>query len=135
MKTLDGANWSLKDQAGHVVVVNYFATWCPPCMAEMPALIGIAKETAAKGVVFAAVSLDTDEDGHPRVQVLKDFVAKEQLPFVVLLPDVDSPVFRMTIGLPQTVIVDRHGRTARTIFGETNVKELRAAIDQLVSEP
>jgi cytochrome c biogenesis protein CcmG, thiol:disulfide interchange protein DsbE len=135
MKMLGGGQWSLKDQVGQVVVVNYFATWCGPCVEEMPGVIEVANERAGKGVVFAGVSLDADRDGRPREQTLKEFVGKMHVPFAVLLPDVDSPMFRTTIGLPQTVLIDRHGRTARTILGAMDVKELRAAIDQLVSEP
>jgi hypothetical protein len=104
-------------------------------MEEMPGLVKLAGEEAGKGVVFAGISLDQDSDGAPRMKTLREFAAKAGVTYPILVPDVDSSIFQTTTAIPQTMLIDKHGRRARTILGEATMEELRAAIDQLVSEP
>ena len=71
------------------MVVNYFATWCGPCMEELPDLRKLAKEYEPKGVVFVAVAIDIDNESKPGVTrdvILKEFAKSSQFPFPILLP-------------------------------------------------
>jgi thiol-disulfide isomerase/thioredoxin len=135
MPTLDGKTWSTADHTGQVILLNYFATWCPPCMGEMPELKAIAAAYAPRGVAFAAISLDTDNQGPaPRIQTLTAFNTDNKLPFPILLPPAGSPLFTNGLPIPQTFLLDRHGRIAVHITGETSAKELSPLLDQLLKE-
>jgi len=143
MPVLSGAgdttsvDWSLHDQAGKVVVVNYFATWCGPCMEELPDLIAVAKEFGPRGVVVVAVSLDQDnerEKDTPRETVLRAFAKDKALPFPILVPPADSILWKSSMPIPQTYLYDRQGRRARTILGGFDTKNLRASLEELLKE-
>lgn len=136
MPTLDGKEWSLADHKGRVVLVNYFATWCPPCVHEMPELRKVATEFAPRGLDGAMVSLDKDADrNRPREDVLKEFLSYEPLPFPILLPPPESPVIREISTIPQAFLVDKQGRIAWHIVGAVDAKTLRPLIEKLLAEP
>jgi cytochrome c biogenesis protein CcmG/thiol:disulfide interchange protein DsbE len=133
--TLDGGNWSMADHPGQVILVNYFATWCPPCREEMPDLKRIFSEYEKKGVRFAAVSLDQDTDsGRPRADVLTKYNASEKLPFPILTPDPNSPLFRNPFPIPQTLLIDRNGKVALHVTGMINAKQITTTLDTLLAE-
>ena len=128
--------WKMSDQAGKVVVVNYFATWCGPCMEEEPELKQIYADYSNRGVVFVAVGMDTDQDrspGVPREKVLRQFASHYAIPFPILLPPPNlNPLEQVSI--PQTFVYDRQGRLARWIDGGIGWQNLRASLDQLLAE-
>jgi thiol-disulfide isomerase/thioredoxin len=131
------APWTLEGQRGKVVVLNFFATWCPPCVAETPELVKISQEYGPRGVVFAAVGLDQDDaaEGVPREQVLREFVKRHALPYPVLLPARDSMLWANTPPIPQTFIFDRQGRRAMAEVGQLDGPTLRRWLDELLKEP
>src|SRR5579872_4111987 len=77
LKDLNGKKVRLRDFQGKVVVVNFWATWCIPCMHEMPMLVEAEKEYSGRGVVFVAASLDDDK---ARAKI-PAFVSKYQISF------------------------------------------------------
>ena len=133
MPTLDGRNWSLADHAGHVVVLNYFATWCPPCRAEIPDLRAIATSYGAKGVDMAAISVDADSPGRTRT-ALKDFNDDEHLPFPILLPAAETLLLLDESVVPQTFVIDRQGRIAAHLVGQTDRRTLGRVLDAVLAE-
>jgi thiol-disulfide isomerase/thioredoxin len=137
MATLDGGRWSVAEQAGgKVALVNYFATWCPPCRHELPDLRKVSEEYTPRGVAFAAVSLDKDvEGGRTRKELLQDFNRYEKLPFPILLPAVESPLMREAMAIPQTFLIDKKGRIAMHITGTVTAESLRPLLDELLAEP
>jgi thiol-disulfide isomerase/thioredoxin len=58
---------ALNQFRGQVVVLNFWATWCPPCVEEMPSLVEMQRRMKAKGVTVVAVSIDVDENAYPPV--------------------------------------------------------------------
>lgn len=105
LNTLDGKKVSLKDFKGKVVFLNFWATWCPPCVVEMPSIEALHKRFKDKGLVIAAV--DSEED----VQKVSKFIKKKGYTFLVLLDSdgaVSSDTYR-AIGFPTTYLIDRRG--------------------------
>jgi peroxiredoxin len=103
---LQGTRWTLKDLRGKVVVVNFWATWCPPCRKEIADLERLYDEFKGQGLVILGVS---DDD----VNKLKDFAAKQKVNYPVL-PDPGRKVhtaFHIE-GIPATLIFDRDGKLA-----------------------
>jgi peroxiredoxin len=101
---LQGKRWSLKRLRGKVVIVNFWATWCPPCRAELPELADLHKRFAAQGLVILAIS---DEDP----STVRRFAGEYSMNYPVLI-DTGGAIkgqFRVS-GLPQTFVYNRQGR-------------------------
>lgn len=133
-KDLDGKEWKLAEQRGNVVVLNYFATWCAPCRREMPDLAVLVKEYQPRGVAFAAISVDTEEEmGKPLAPALKEFADDNRIAVPVLLAHpAASPVHLR--GVPTTVLIDRHGRIAQVFEGQFPIGGMRTTLDKLLAE-
>ena len=103
---LGGKNWTLKQLKGKVVVVNFWATWCPPCRKEMPDLDAIYKQFRDKGLVILAIS-DEDRDK------VAPYIAEHPVSYSILL-DPGRRVNDLFVvrGIPKTFIYDRGGRLA-----------------------
>jgi peroxiredoxin len=108
-----GGSVDLASFKGHVVVINFWATWCPPCVAEMPALDRLHRALSRDGLVVLGVSVDEDE------AVLTSFVDKVGLTLKVLR-DPGGTVARgayRTTGYPETFVVDAKGVIVETYVG------------------
>jgi len=113
LQDLDGRTHRLADYRGRVVLVNFWATWCEPCRAEMPSIERLRADLADRPFSVLAVNL-----AEPRSRIEK-FLAAMPLGFPVLL-DRDTAVakaWRARI-LPATYLVDRDGRVRQVQFGE-----------------
>jgi peroxiredoxin len=101
---LGGKSWTLKELRGRVVLVNFWATWCPPCRKEMPDLETLYKRFNDQGLVILAIS---DEDAAK----VKPFIAKQKVTYPILL-DPGRKVHELfeVVGIPKTFIYDRDGK-------------------------
>ena len=101
---LDGTAFSLHDMRGKVVIINFWATWCPPCREEMPALDGLYKAYHNLGLEIIGISIDGKVDE----QNVKAVAHSYSYP-VALLEAVKADEFGRIWRLPMTYIIDRHG--------------------------
>lgn len=110
-----GSRVHLDDLKGKIVVVNFWASWCPPCVEEMPSLNSFARAYAPKGVEVVAISVDDDPKAY------KDFIQANNLSLVTAR-DVDKKINAQygTFKFPETYIADRQGRLVRKIVGGAN---------------
>jgi peroxiredoxin len=112
LKTPEGATLRLSEQRGKVVLVNFWATWCPPCKEEMPAMQRLHERYGKDGFVLIAVSLDAD----PRV--VRPFIAEHRFTFTVALDSrMDVANAYGVRALPASFIVDRDGTLAAMAIG------------------
>ena len=105
LNTLNGRKVSLKDFKGKVVFLNFWATWCPPCVAEMPAMDVLHKKFKDKGLFVIAVNSEES------VNKVSKFIKKRNYTFLVLL-DEDGSVANdsyRAIGFPTTYLIDKLG--------------------------
>jgi peroxiredoxin len=101
---LEGKTWSRKSLQGKVVLVNFWATWCPPCRKEMPDLDSLYRQFQKQGLVILAIS---DED----VAKVKPFIAEYGFSYTVLLdPGRKVNTLFHVMGIPKTFIYDRSGK-------------------------
>jgi thiol-disulfide isomerase/thioredoxin len=124
---LDGTPHSLAEQRGHVLVLNLWATWCGPCKAEMPLLDSLAKEYAARGVAFVAVSVD-DAKSQPKISA---FVNQLKLEMPVW-KGANTDELQQWSGdgiVPATLILDEQGMIVARLIGQARANEVRERID------
>ncbi len=114
LRDLDGKLVSLDDFEGKVVLLNFWATWCPPCRKEMPAMERLYQAYRAEGFVIVGVSVD---QGSP--SGVKEFVEKLNVTFPIL-HDRDSIISRLysNPGVPSSYLIDRRGRITHRVLGE-----------------
>lgn len=103
---------TLSDYHGKIVVLNFWATWCPPCVEEMPSLLQMQQRLKYKNVVVLAVSLDEDEGAYHKF--LKDHGVNL---ITVRDPDLKSSELYGTFKYPETYIIDRNGVLQRKFIG------------------
>jgi thiol:disulfide interchange protein len=118
-KTLDGATISTADWKGKVIVLNYWATWCIPCRAEIPEFNKMHQDLASKGVEIVGISLDGDD----ATSAVKEFLKQNPMKYTVGLGtgEVDT-------ALPITLVLDRNGKTVQRFEGFTKPEDIRAAV-------
>lgn len=128
MATLEGGAWRLADHRGSIVLLNFWATWCPPCRHELPGLVRLAKTYAGRGVEVAGISMDEEAD------LVRGFARQHGISYPVLLPRPGEALASQVTSLPTTLLLDRHGRIARTYVGAESEAVFRRDIDRLLAE-
>lgn len=140
MATLDGDSVALSDHAGQVVLLNFWATWCPPCVREMPAMERVYQKLKDRGFTVLAVSVDRlappDSSGRRGANV-RQFVERLDLSFPILL-DPEGTVERLynVSGLPTSYVIGPDGRIEGRIVGarEWDSPEYTRRIVELLEE-
>jgi cytochrome c biogenesis protein CcmG, thiol:disulfide interchange protein DsbE len=109
---------TLSQLKGQVVVLNFWATWCPPCIEEMPSLVQMQQQLKAKGVTVLAVSVDADASEYHQ------FLKNHNLNLLsVRDPDQKSNSLYGTAKFPETYIIDRNGIVRRKFIGAVDWTE------------
>ncbi len=127
-ENLAGGEWSLEQERGKVVLVNFWATWCPPCRQETPDLVRLHERYRERGFTVVGVSVDGDAR-----TVVPPFAERYRIPYPMLLGG-DSALAARVRGLPTTVLVARDGRVVETYVGAVAERHLRADIERLLAE-
>jgi thiol-disulfide isomerase/thioredoxin len=130
--TLDDEPLDVASYRGKVVVLNFWASWCPPCRDETPVLLEVAARTASLGVQFVGVNVKNDKS---------DAVAFERKQGVTYPSLHDQPgqlLLRFRRIVPQTppttLIVDRQGRIAGFFAGKVRITDLQGPVEQIAAE-
>lgn len=127
---IQGSTHSLSDFQGEVVLVNLWATWCPPCKAEMPTLQAYHNKYEDEGFTVIAIN-----DGDPTSDVLQ-FAKDYKLTFPVWLDPTYSATEQAfkTLNLPSSFIIDRQGTVRLSWVGEINNKMLEKYVTPIIKE-
>lgn len=134
-KTRDGADTTLADFRGKVVVANVWAMWCAPCRTEMPTLATLADAYEGTDLLILPINVDATPD---QIAAGEAFIG-DHAP----LPFYNDPTFQLPFELPgkgampQTVLIDRKGRVRASYSGGADWAgpEARALVDALLAEP
>ena len=132
LQGFDQKQVSLADFRGRVVLVDFWATWCAPCLAELPDLKTLFGRYRARGFTILAVSLDEPE----QTLLVKRFVRQRGVPYPVLLAGgMDRvPEGYDVQGLPSAYLVDQEGRVVKVYSGQKRITELDRDITSLLKK-
>jgi thiol-disulfide isomerase/thioredoxin len=129
LQNIDGASESLTNYRDKVVLVNNWATWCPPCRAEMPTLVAYFNDHAKQGFMIIAI-----ENGEPKDEVQK-FIDILKMPFPVWLdPNGDSGMAFKNHNLPNSYVIDRTGTVRLMWTGEITREALEKYVSALLTK-
>ena len=130
----DGAEFTLSDARGEIVVLNVWGSWCPPCRKEAPALQAVHDEVADEGVRFVGVNT-RDPNTTDALRFEEEFGIT--YPSVVDTDGRRLLAFRETLppnAIPTTLVIDRAGNLAVRVLGEVTETTLRGLIDDVLAE-
>ncbi len=127
---LDGSSFRLSAHRGSVIVLNFWATWCPPCRTEIPDLIALQRELGDRGLLVVGVSVD--EGG---AEVVASFAEDFQINYPVVLDDGSiSEAYGGVWALPTTLVIDRSGRIRYQVLGIFPTEAMRPVLEALLDE-
>jgi peroxiredoxin len=112
LRVLAGGTTDLASLRGRVVVLNFWATWCPPCVEEMPSLERLHRALGPEGLVVIGISVDDDE------KAVREFVARAGVSFPMLRdPGARTAAAYRATGYPETFVIGRDGTLLRIFVG------------------
>ena len=132
LKDAAGRKVRLRELRGKLVVLNFWATWCGPCNAEMPMLVDLEAQYAGRGIVFLGASLD---DARTR-QRIPGFLSEHKIGFPVWYGATADDLDQLKLGgaVPATAFLDTEGRIVARILGQARPEEVRERLDWLIAD-
>lgn len=122
--SIDGVEYTLSEFKGQVVVIDFWATWCPPCRNSIPVFIRLYQKYHEQGFTILGISLDNDE------QALRDYSKQMKISYPVLIGNKEIAKAYQVSGIPKTIFLDKKGTVRKTQVGFA--PELEAQFDQFV---
>lgn len=131
-KLLGGGTISLAQQKGKVVVLNFWATWCPPCVIETPQFDTVYRQYQNRGVAFIGIDTKDSDDS------AKSFIKDNDITYPMVADQSGETALRLgnipASGLPFTVIIDKSGRVAVVYMNSMNPNDLKPLLNTLLAE-
>lgn len=128
LEKLDGSTVKLSELRGKVVLIDFWATWCPPCREEMPHFVKLAQEYEDKGLVFVAATGDERAD-EKTVRRYSTAAVPGLAKYVAWADNAVSAAYQVD-SLPTLYFIDREGRIGEAITGYTSEAALRRRIEE-----
>ncbi|MBI3712287.1 MAG: TlpA family protein disulfide reductase [Burkholderiales bacterium] len=130
LKDSHGKEQALQQWQGKIVVLNFWATWCKPCVQEMPELQALHQELQAKNVQLLGIGIDSPSN-------ISEFAQKHQISYPLFAAGMEGTALSQSFGnqvggLPYTALVDQDGKIAKTYMGRLNIEDLRRDILNLL---
>lgn len=111
LDTVGGEKWSLYEQRGNVVLLNFWATWCAPCREEIPELVGLAEKYKTKNLKVVGVNVDSED-----LELVNKFIKDFKMDYTVLLT-VPGSLLSQQKSVPMTLLIDEESRLVKKYVG------------------
>jgi thiol-disulfide isomerase/thioredoxin len=126
IQTIDGKTLSLSDLKGKGVILNFWATWCPPCRAEIPAMIELQKEYEGK-FTFIGIALNDQEEK------VRAYISEKGMNYPVAMDNGVATLYGKLIqgglqSIPTSFVIDKHGNIIDVMVGMADKSKFRTAI-------
>ena len=127
LKDMNGAEVKLADYKGKVVLLNFWATWCPPCLAEIPEFIKVYDEKKGDGFTILGVSTDDTPEQ------LRAFASEKKVtyPLLMITPEMED-AYGPLFGLPTSILIARDGSICKRHFGPMSKEQLEKELKPLL---
>ena len=124
MKDSSGKQRKMSEWQGKVLLLNFWATWCPPCVSEMPELVALQNELAGKNLQVVGIGIDSPSN-------IREFAEKHQITYPLLLGGLEGSELSRQFGnqsggLPFTILIGPDGSVRQTYMGRLNMEKVRA---------
>ena len=125
-QTPDGKSVDTKEWRGKVLIVNFWASWCPPCVEEMPTLDKLQAEFKTQNVLFVGIGIDSPSN-------IRQFLEKTPVSYPIVIGGLEGSNISKQMGnaqgaLPYTVIINTQGKATSSKLGKISEEELKSAI-------
>ncbi len=129
-KTPDGKTVDTNSWRGKVLVVNFWASWCPPCVEEMPTLDQLQAEFLPQNVLFVGIGIDSPSN-------IRQFLEMTPVSYPIVIGGLEGSTLSKQLGnaqgaLPYTIIIDAKGKATSSKLGKISEEELRKAIKSAI---
>jgi peroxiredoxin len=124
---LEGKPVSLADFKGQVILLDFWATWCGPCLEELPDLIKLHEKFHERG--FSVVGVSGDALG---LRVVVPFVRQNKIPYPVLISGGELPEAYEVPGFPAAFLIDRNGRVVQRYLGQESYEDLASDVEKIL---
>jgi cytochrome c biogenesis protein CcmG/thiol:disulfide interchange protein DsbE len=132
----NGKTLKLSDYRGKVVIIDFWATWCPPCRKGIPDLIKLKNEYKDKDVEIIGVSLDRVTRAGKTAEDVVPFIEKMGINYPIVWGTLQTPqTFGRVQAIPTTFFLDKNGKVRKKIEGLADIRTLEGEIDFLLKEP
>ncbi|MFK8068388.1 MAG: peroxiredoxin family protein [Gammaproteobacteria bacterium] len=131
LNDIDGNPHKLSEWDGKVIILNFWATWCPPCKKELPAFVDLQTQYADQGVQFVGIAVDTPDN-------VRSFMQEISLNFPTLISETEAMKIASLYGnslgaLPYTVFINKSGKISYTHTGELDKTEAEKILSSLTN--
>ena len=128
LNTVDGQKWSLSEQRGKLVLLNFWATWCAPCRTEIPILVQLADKYQNEDLRIAGVSVDS-----ANIETIRRFIGEFKINYPILLTVPDSLLSEQK-AVPMSLLINEKGVLAKKYVGAVEASVLEKDIENLLNK-
>jgi peroxiredoxin len=124
LKDSGGRQRKMSEWQGKVLLINFWATWCPPCVSEMPELVALQNDLASKNLQVIGIGIDSPSN-------IREFAEKHQISYPLLLGGLEGSELSRQFGnesggLPFTILIGADGTVRKTYMGRLDMEKVRA---------
>jgi len=124
LKDSGGRQRKMLEWQGKVLLINFWATWCPPCVSEMPELVALQNDLASKNLQIVGIGIDSPSN-------IREFAEKHQITYPLLLGGLEGSELSRQFGnqsggLPFTILIGADGSVRKTYMGRLDMEKVRA---------